>query len=352
MTEVKSPTKIEAPRAYAAPAERPSPPVGGGEPRLENGGHVLSRTALVVALAFCAALPFLSPANTFQFTIVLAVGFAGLGVALLIEAGLISFGHALFYGMGGYTVAVLAPLFPRSGWLLLLLGAAAGAILAAIVGLFMMRYRGVFFAMLNLALSMVAYSLLLKTYSISGGSEGLPVQVQGMIGHALSPGTFGRTLFYVTLAAAIVLGFLLQRYRRSAAGWGLGAIEDREIRTEYLGLSANRLVFQAYVISGLLGGFGGAVAVSAVGHVAPDSFFWTTSTVLMVVAVLGGRGVVGPFLGAALYELLSIAAARYLSNSWEILLGAVILLVIRFARGGFAGLPETWRVLQLQWRRE
>ncbi len=309
-------------------------------------------SALVTILAFCAALPFISPPDTFEFTIVLAVGLAGLGVALLLEAGLISFGHALFYGMGGYTVAALAPVFPRFGILLLLFGGGVGAIVAAIAGLFIVRYRGVFFAMLNLAISMVAYSVLLKSYAISGGSDGMVVQVQGLVGQALGPGAFGRALFYVCLGSVIVLGVLLQCYRRSPAGWGLGAIEDREIRIEYLGVSANRLLLQAYVISGFLGGFGGAVAASAVGHVAPDDFFWTTSTVLVVVAVLGGRGVVGPFLGAALYELLSIAAARYLSNSWEILLGAVILLVIRFAREGFAGLPDTWRAASLQWRRQ
>ncbi len=306
---------------------------------------------LVATLALCAALPFISPPDTFEFTIVLAVGLAGLGVALLLEAGLISFGHALFYGVGGYTVAAFAPILPRFGILLLLFGGGAGAIVAVMAGLFIVRYRGVFFAMLNLAISMVAYSVLLKSYAISGGSDGMVVQVRGLLGQPLGPGVFGRALFYVCLASVIAFGLLLQCYRRSPAGWGLGAIEDREIRIEYLGVSANRLLLQAYVISGFLGGFGGAVAASAVGHVAPDAFFWTTSTVLVVVAVLGGRGVVGPFLGAALYELLSIAAARYLSSSWEILLGAVILFVIRFAREGFAGLPDTWRAASLRWRR-
>jgi len=300
--------------------------------------------SLAALLAASAALPFLSPANTFQFTIVLAVGAAGVGVALLLEAGLISFGHALFYGVGGYTVAVLAPSFGRFGILLVLAGAAAGGLIAGIAGLFIVRYRGVFFAMLNLAVSMVAYAMLLKSYAITGGSDGLPVPVHGMLGYALGAREFGFVLFYVALGGSALLGFSLNRYRQSPAGWGLRAVEDREIRIEYLGISANRLLLQAYVISGLLAGFGGAVAASAVGHVAPDAFYWTTSATFVVIAVLGGRGVIGPYLGAALYELLSIAAAQYLSNSWEILLGAVILLIIRFARGGFAGLAASWRL--------
>lgn len=307
---------------------------------------------LAAALVCCAALPFTSPAYTFQFTIVLAVGLAGLGLSLLLEAGLISFGHALFYGVGGYTVAALAPDLTRFSIVLLLLGGAAGAILSAIIGLFIVRYRGVFFAMLNLALSMVGYSMLLKSYAVTGGSDGMVIQVQGILGHALGPGGYGYALFYVSLGSAILIGILLNSYRRSPAGWGLGAIQDCEIRIEYLGISANRVLLQAYIISGFLAGFGGAIAASAVGHVSPDAMFWTTSTILIVVAVLGGRGVVGAFFGASLYELLSIAAAQFLSNSWEILLGAVILLVIRFAREGFSGLPENLRSARLRWRHE
>ncbi|MGH7153675.1 MAG: ABC transporter permease subunit, partial [Acetobacteraceae bacterium] len=141
----------------------------------------------------------------------------------------------------------------------------------------------------------------------------------------------------------LLLGAGVTRYLQSPAGWALGAIEGREIRVEYLGISANRVLLQAYTLSGLLGGLGGAIAATAVGHIAPDAVYWTTSTEFVVIAVMGGRGVLGPFLGAGVYELLSISAAKYLANSWEILLGAVILLVIRFARGGLSGLGETWR---------
>jgi ABC-type branched-subunit amino acid transport system permease subunit len=310
----------------------------------------LRAPAVIAVVMLCAALPVAAPAQTFQSTIVLAVGAAGLGVALLVEAGLVSFGHALFYGIGGYTVAALAPSFGRDGILLLLCGAVAGAVAACLVGLFIVRYRGVFFAMLNLAVSMVAYSLLLKTYAVTGGSDGLPVTVTGVFGSAVPPEEFGRLLYYACLCGVVLLGLLLNGYRQTPAGWGLGAIEDREIRIEYLGVPTNRLIWQAYAISGFLAGFGGAVAASAVGHVAPDAFFWTTSAALVVIAVLGGRGVVGPFLGAAVYELLNITAARYISNSWEILLGAIILFIIRFAPGGLAGVPDAWRGARRRWK--
>jgi branched-chain amino acid transport system permease protein len=310
----------------------------------------LRASAVVAIVILCAALPFVLPAQTFQLTIILAVGAAGLGLALLVEAGLVSFGHAFYYGIGGYTVAALAPFLARWGITMVLLGAVAGAVAASIVGLFVVRYRGVFFAMLNLAVSMVAYSLLLKSYAVSGGSDGLPVTVTGLLGSAVSPEEFGRLLFYACLCGVVLFGVLLNFYRRTPAGWGLGAIEDREIRIEYLGIPANRLLWQAYVISGFLAGFGGAVAASAVGHVAPDAFFWTTSAAFVVIAVLGGCGVVGPFLGAAVYELLNITAARYFSNSWEILLGIIILFIVRFAPAGFAGVPGALHAALHRWR--
>lgn len=310
----------------------------------------VSRAAPLAALVVCyAVLPLIWPRDTFQLTIVLAVGFAGMSVALLLEAGLLSFGHALFYGIGGYAAAALAPSLGGFGIVLAAAGAIAGAICAALTGLFVVRYRGVFFAMLNLAMAMVAYSILLKSYSLTGGSDGLVAEVKGLAGKQLSPEGFGLGLFYLSLASAVVLGATIRCYLQSPAGWALGAIEAREIRVEYLGISANRVLLQAYVLSGLLAGFGGAIATIAVGHVAPDAVYWTTSTEFVVIAVLGGRGVIGPFLGAALYELLSISAARYFSSSWEILLGVVILLVIRFARGGLSGLIETWQAVR--WHR-
>jgi branched-chain amino acid transport system permease protein len=297
-------------------------------------------TTVTVLIAAYAALPILMPSQIFVFTIVLAAGFAGMSVSLLLEAGLLSFGHALFYGIGGYALATLSSYAGNLGLALVLSGAVGGAIVALVTGLFVVRYRGVFFAMLNLALAMVGYSVLMKSYALTGGSDGLVAAVTGLAGHPMEAEAFGRALFYCTLAAVVIVSWLVLRYLKSPAGWALGAIEDREIRVEYLGISANRVLLQTYVLSGFIAGLGGAIAAAAVGHIAPDAMYWTTSTEFVLIAVMGGRGVVGPFLGAGLYELLSITAAQYLSNTWEILLGAVIILVVRFARGGLSGLAE------------
>lgn len=303
-----------------------------------------SLLGLVVAGGY-AALPWLAPSLTYELTVILALGLAALAVSLMLQAGLISFGHALFYAAGAYTAAYVARLSGSHLLVALFLGLLWAALLALTTGLLLIRYRGIFFAMLNLALSMVAYTLLLKLYNVTGGSDGLAIPVTGIAGFRLDPAARGYVLFYIAFALAILAAWLVRVYLRSPAGWALGAIQDREIRVEYLGISARRVLLVAYVISGCLAGLGGAVAGAAVGHVAPDSAYWTTSAGFVVMAVLGGAGdVFGAFAGAALYEILSVFAAQYLSSSWEFLLGVVIFIIIRFAPSGLWGFYDSlWR---------
>ncbi len=301
----------------------------------------------VAVVAGYAALPWTVPSLTYQLTVILALGLATLAVSLMLQAGLISFGHALFYATGAYAAAYIAPFTGTCLLATLVLGMLCAALLALTTGLLLIRYRGIFFAMLNLALSMVAYTLLLKLYNVTGGSDGLAVPVTGAAGFPLDPTALGYVLFYVALALASLAAWLVRVYLHSPAGWALGAIQDREIRVEYLGISARHVLLVAYVVSGCLAGLGGAVAGVAVGHVAPDSAYWTTSAGFVVMAVLGGAGdVFGAFVGAALYEMLSVFAAQYLSSSWELLLGVVIFVVIRFAPSGLWGFYDRlWRRL-------
>jgi len=292
-------------------------------------------------VATYALVPAFAPSLTYQLTVIVAMGLAALAVSVLLRAGLISFGHALFYAAGAYAVAYFAP---RSGGDMLaavMMGLACSAALAALTALFIVRYRGIFFAMLNLALSMVAYTLLLKLYHLTGGSDGLGVTVAGFLGWGLGPAAQGEVLFYLALVLALAAAWGVHTYLRSPAGWALSAVQDCELRVEYLGISARRVLFVAYVVSGALAGLGGAMAGVAVGHIAPDSAYWTTSAGFLVMAVLGGSGSIpGAFVGAALYEVLSVSAAQYLSSTWELLLGVIIFLIIRFAPGGLLGLYD------------
>lgn len=302
------------------------------------------RTALfLLALLIFAVLPLLFPSAPYQCTIIIASGLAALAVGVLLHAGLISFGHGLYYAVGAYAVAYLAPVLDVGAVALLLASGAVAGLVALVAGLFVVRYRGIFFAMLNLALSMVAYTVLLKFYNLTGGSDGMPVALSSLAGAQMSPAAFGLALFYLSLGLAAVAGWLVTRYLRAPLGWALVAIQNSEIRVEYLGLSARNVLLVAYVVSGILAGLGGAIAAMAVGHVGPDLSYWITSAEFLVIAVLGGvGGVLGPFVGAVLYQLLSVSAAQYLTYTWGLLLGVVILAIIRFAPSGLWGIYDAW----------
>lgn len=292
-----------------------------------------------LALAGCVALPVLFQPLAYQLTIIVALGLAALGVSLLLRAGMISFGHALFYAAGGYAVAYVAPLVDGDIVACMLAALACSALLSALIALFMVRYRGIFFAMLNLALSMVGYTLLLKLYYLTGGSDGLVIHGNHIFGWTLDAAAQSEVLYYLALTSAVLASLGGYAYLRAPMGWALSAVQDCEIRIEYLGVSARRVLFVAYVMSGALAGLGGGFTALAVGHIAPDSAYWTMSAGFLVMAVLGGSGsIVGAFVGAALYELVSVFAAQYLSSTWEILLGVIIFVIIRFAPNGIWGL--------------
>lgn len=303
----------------------------------------LRTTLYVLALAAFAITPLASPSAPYQCTLIIAVALAALAVAMLLRAGLISFGHGLYYALGAYTVAYLGSAVHVGMVVLLMAGGMVAGIIALVAGLFVVRYRGIFFAMLNLALSMVAYTVLLKFYGLTGGSDGMAVVRPSFIGMHMGDVGFGLGLFYLSLCVALAVGWLVARYLRSPLGWALVAVQNNELRVEYLGRSAYRVLLVAYVASGMLAGLGGAITAMAIGHVTPDLSYWVTSAGFLVMAVVGGvGGVPGAFAGALLYQVLSVNAAQYLAYTWDLLLGVVILMIIRFAPFGLWGLYDMW----------
>ena len=290
---------------------------------------------LFLMAVLLGVLPLFFPWLGFVFTLALAKGLAALGIALLLRAGLVSFGHGLFFGAGAYTVAFGLRSF---SWDTLgLLGLAVGVNLALglFLGLFVSRYRGIFFAMLNLALSMVFYALLAKFYHFTGGTDGIRVPTPTLLGLTLDRTSFGEALFYLVLGLTLLLGLGLHRFLRTPMGEALAALRTNEVRLEYLGVPARGVILLAYVISAGLAGLGGALAGVTVGHVVPELAYWVTSGEFVYIAILGGiGGVPGPFLGALAYELIRTFAFKYLAFTWQLLLGVTMLLVIFFLPGG------------------
>ncbi len=303
----------------------------------------------ILALAIVAALaPIALPWLGFVFTLAVGKGLAALGVALLLRSGLISIGHALFVAIGAYATAFLM-LDGGVSDLLLLLAAATTITTAAglLVGLFMMRYRAIFFAMLNLAVSMVFFTALSKLYHLTGGTDGLRVATPTVFGLQLDRPSFDVTLHLGALALMVAVALIIDRYLESPLGAALSAIETNEVRLEYIGVSARGVILVAYAASAALAGLGGAITAIAIGHVVPELSDWTLSGQLVLIAVLGGvGGVPGAFIGAFFLELVRTFAVGIAADAWNAIIGIALLTVIFFLPEGLYGL-----LLRLEKRR-
>ncbi|MBU3647502.1 MAG: branched-chain amino acid ABC transporter permease [Limnohabitans sp.] len=272
----------------------------------------------------------------------LCYGLAALGVALPARAGQVSFGHAMFACVSAYAVAFTAKALPHLDGLALIVwsvGLSTG--FAAVLGLFMVRYRGIFFGMLNLAVSMVIVALLGKLYSLTGGSDGIRVDRPTFLGLVTERSEFETMLLGFTLLVSLGCGWFYQRFIHSASGEALSGLKTNETRLEYLGLSAHHVLWVGYVISGFFLSLSGAIFAMAQGLVTPDMGSWTRSGEFVFIMILGGvNHALGAFVGAGIFEVVKLAASAYMAGVWQLLLGVTLLVVIVVAPEGIIGALE------------
>ena len=294
----------------------------------------IPRSALV-ASALMILLPLIVPEwIVFILTKSLFMFIAVMGVSILLRGGLLTFGHALYYATGAYAVGFSVKwLGLQELTLLIPLGALAGLLMAALVGLVMARYREVFFAMLNLAFSMILFGALLKFYWVTGGTDGLAIGTATLLGFELEGDTFG--FYYFSLAIVGAVAVVVSRFMASPAGFFLRALHDNEIRIEYSGVAVRQVIYRTYLLAGTLGGVSGVLAAFTIGHIVPEDAFWLQSGEFVFVALLGGfGGVPGPLMGALVFEFLQTYASKYFPLAWQMMMGIIMLLIILFQPGG------------------
>lgn len=305
---------------------------------------LLPATALA---AFALDEPFIITLAT--KAAILALAGVGLNIALGL-GGLVSFGHAAFFGLGGYAMGILAahaqsytPImespFLIEGtksmpviWLVALVVAGLAALL---IGALSLRTSGVYFIMVTLAFGQMLFYLAIS-WPAYGGEDGLSIYVRnGFPGlNTLDPLTF----FAIAFAILAVVLFFVGRLARAPFGLTLSAARQNAERVEAVGLAPFRLRLVAFVISGAVTGLAGALFADLNRFVSPTMFSWQTSGEIMIFVILGGVGrLFGPVAGAALFILLEHVLGG-LSEFWHIYLGLLLLLVVLFARGGMIGL--------------
>ncbi len=298
---------------------------------------------IIVLVLLALALPVMLPWLKTPLILGTAFGIAALGISILIVSGQISFGHAMFMCSGGYAVAFASRQWPQlDSALLLAVGAGTGLVLGVVVGSFVVRYRAIFFGMLNLALSMVLYAVLGKFFHITGGTDGLRLERAPFFGMSLARDSFESVLLLLSVLLALITGWLVRRYQRSVAGQALAAIKTNETRLEYVGISAYKTLWIGYIFSATLCGLSGAIFAIAQGLVTPEMGYWVRSGEIIFVAILGGVGhPLGAFIGAGIFEFVKLFAAAYLTGAWQLVLGCVLIAIVFLAPRGVSAWLES-----------
>lgn len=279
---------------------------------------------------------------------ILALAGVGLNIALGL-GGLVSLGHAAFFGIGGYAMGILAshaqnyePLF---NWpfvfegsnqmpLIWLVAVLASATAALVIGALSLRTSGVYFIMITLAFGQMLYYFAIS-WSAYGGEDGLSIWVRNeMPGlNTLVPIQF----FSVAFGLLCLTLWISSRLAQSAFGLALSAARQSEDRVQTVGLAPFKLRLMAFVISGAITGLAGALFADLNRFVSPTMLSWHTSGEIMIFVILGGVGrLYGPLVGAAVYILLEHLLGG-ISEYWQIFLGLLLLGMVLFARGGLIG---------------
>ena len=305
------------------------------------------RTALVLIAVGAAVLILPLAAPPYYITLMLpfmAYGVVLLGFNLLFGyTGLVSFGHALFIGIGAYTGAVLTThVGVRHMEVILLAAAAAAAIAAAPVGALCVRYVKIYFGMLTLAFGMVFYTFLLKFYRLTGGDEGMRMLRPSLLGSEWAG--FNKTAYlvgpyyYFSLAVLVVATLLMWRIVASPFGLCLRTIRDNPLKAESLGIGVPRYRWYAFMISAVYAAVGGALLATPTGNVDPTLAYWTHSGNVVFMVLLGGfASFWGPLLGAFAFLFLQDAVMSVFPY-WRLVFGAVLAFLVIFAPGGLMGL--------------
>ena len=307
--------------------------------------------AVIVLALFAVPLWALMAGEPFIISLatrvaILALAAVGLNIALGL-GGMVSFGHALYFGIGGYCAGILAhhafsgtPVaFGLSGTNQMLViwavAMALSGLVAAVVGALSLRTSGIFFIMITLAFAQMGFFFTLS-WPAYGGEDGLPIFVRNQF-----PGVNTMRpweLFLLTFAVLLVALGLFAMLRASRFGAALMAIRQNPDRAAAVGISPFGVKLTAFVISGMLTGLAGAMMADLSRFTSPAMMAWTMSGELIVIIILGGVGrLCAPVLGAAILVGFETLFGGW-TEHWQLWLGLVLLGVVLFARGGVIGL--------------
>jgi branched-chain amino acid transport system permease protein len=300
---------------------------------------VRTKALLAVLLALLALFPLAGATfYTELITKMMILAIFALSLDLLVGyTGLVSFGHAAFYGVGAYALGLMTPKYdPASLWTTLPAAVAVSGLAALVVGVFVVRVKGIYFIMVTLAFAQMFYFLFHDT-TFGRGSDGISMNfkpaatIAGMTPFDLASAT---VVYYFVLIALVLVFLFLRMLLASPFGRALQGIRSNEHRMRSLGFPVYRYKLASFALAGALAGFAGYLSAMQFGFVNPELLSWHQSGNVLLMLILGGLGslygaVVGAFAFVALEEIYSS-----LTTHWQLLLGATIIALVIFLPGG------------------
>lgn len=285
-------------------------------------------------------LPFLT--SPFLGSEIVVMGIFAMGYNIILGyGGELSFGHAAFFGIGAYATILAVEHLGQTLYVAMLVSVVVVTLVSVVFGYLSLRRRGIYFAMITLALAQMAYTIVFQWSDLTGGSNGLSIPTTEAPIGPLTP--MQNELHFYVLASVLFLVIYMAIYRvvNSPFGRALKAIRESEERALHLGYDVNNYLWLAFVMSGAISGFAGALYTVLFVFISPNLLFWTMSGEVVLMAIMGGIGtLVGPLIGAAAFIIVSDTFIQITEN-WQVLFGAVIIAVVLLAPGGIVGLMRS-----------
>ncbi|MGH6990267.1 MAG: branched-chain amino acid ABC transporter permease [Stellaceae bacterium] len=272
---------------------------------------------------------------------VLIYALAAMGLNLLLGfTGCMSFGEAAYFGLGGYGTGLMLTYLTHSTVLAVIAGTILGGAAAVIFGPLVMRRRGIYFAMITVAIGQIFYFIAERWNSFTGGEDGLSNFSRQPLhfGHLTVPLTSVPFYYFVLFFFAIGTG-TIALLLHSPLGHTFVAIRENRRRAQFLGIHVERYVWASFAIAGFLAGLAGALIALENNFISPANLYWVESGNLVIMAVLGGmRSFWGPLVGAIIFVGIQDYISSYFPNNWESFIGALFVIAVIFFPNGILGI--------------
>ena len=302
--------------------------------------QLLTKKSILLILIVLIIFPFVSPYQALATQIII-YGLLALGYNILYGyTGLLSFGHAAFFGLGAYATGIILVRTNCSIWAGIGAGVVVSALGAFVIGFFCLRRRGIYFALLTLAFAQMLYYIAYTWVSLTGGEPGLrhiprpPLEIPGVF----SINIYTPTRFYFFVLAFVVAALIvLKRILESPLGKVLQGIRENEKRARACGYDTGRIKWLSFILSGTFSGLAGALHTLYINFVGIEQLYWATSGTILMMTLLGGPGTFfGPFVGAGVFLYLEDIISAF-TQYWMIVLGPIFVLCVLFFPQGIWG---------------